>query len=109
MDVSLENAMEVLTKLSDLYDNYKDAERSTKVISELEKLEIEFSAAHESAREYLDSRRDELSSIASETLHIDMEKELNIAESPDQRLPIDMHEESEKLREYSGAGMNSDV
>ena len=57
--------MEVMEKLSDLYIKYVELEKGSKVVTEMEKLEIEFSAATETVREYLDARRDDRSSVTS--------------------------------------------
>ena len=46
----------------------------------MEKLEIEFSVASETAREYLDTRRDDRSSVTSETLTTDMLNQLHITD-----------------------------
>ena len=67
-------------KLSDLYIKYAELEKGSKVVTEMEKLEIEFSAASETAREYLDARRDDRSSVRSETLTIDMLNQLHITD-----------------------------
>ena len=41
--------MEVMEKLSDLYIKYAELEKGSKVVMEMEKIEIEFSAASETA------------------------------------------------------------
>ena len=69
-----------MEKLSDLYIKYAELEKGSKVVTEMEKLEIEFSAASETAREYLDARRDDRSSVTSETLTIDMLNQLHITD-----------------------------
>ncbi|MCG7879401.1 MAG: hypothetical protein N0C90_24170 [Candidatus Thiodiazotropha endolucinida] len=78
LDTRLEHAMVVMEKLSDLYKKNGELDKGSKVVTEMEKLEVEFSAASETAREYLDTRRDERSSVTSETLTIDMLNQLRI-------------------------------
>ena len=45
LDIWMEHAMEVMEKLSDLYIKYSELEKDSKVATEMEKLEIEFSEA----------------------------------------------------------------
>ncbi|MCG8049058.1 MAG: DUF1759 domain-containing protein, partial [Candidatus Thiodiazotropha endolucinida] len=78
LDTRLEHAMVVMEKLSDFYKKNGELDKGSKVVTEMEKLEVEFSAASETAREYLDTRRDERSSVTSETLTIDMLNQLRI-------------------------------
>ena len=61
-----ESAMETMTRLSMEYALLKDREKRKKVVEEMDKLELEFSEANEKAQEYLDARKDELSSLATE-------------------------------------------
>ena len=70
--------MDVIMRLSDLYSSFKESENSKAVTLELEKLESEFSAPSNSARDYLDSRKFDQSSVLSETLHIDLMHGMNI-------------------------------
>ena len=58
--------METMHRLSMGYALYKDREKRKKVVGEMEKLELEFSEVNEKAQEYLDARKDELSSLATE-------------------------------------------
>lgn len=88
-------AMEVTTSLSDLYDSYGESDNCKKVIAESEQIESEFAAASDSAKEYLVSRKDELSSVgsvASETLHIDLLQEMNIADTEEKQFPTESAE-----------------
>lgn len=80
LDSWMENAMETMASLSDLYIKHKELEKGKKVVIEMEKLEDEFSTASETAREYLDSRRDDRSSVTSEILSIDLVHKLNISD-----------------------------
>lgn len=70
--------MDVILQLSNLYSSFKESEYCKAVTSELEKLESEFSATSDSARDYLDSRKFEQSSVLSETLQIDFVHGINI-------------------------------
>ena len=58
--------METMHRLSMLYALLKDREKREKVIEEMDKLELEFSEANEKVQKYLDDRKDELSSLATE-------------------------------------------
>ena len=62
-----ERAMETMHRLSMEYTLLKDREKRKKVVEEMDKLELEYSEANEKAQEYLDARKDELSSMATET------------------------------------------
>ena len=62
-----ERAMETMHRLSMEYALLKDREKRKKVVEEMDKLELEFLEANEKAQEYLDARKDELSSLATET------------------------------------------
>ena len=70
--------MEVMEKLSDLYIKYEELENGSKVVTEMEKIEVEFSTASETAIEFLDARRDNSFSVTSETLTIDMLNKMHI-------------------------------
>ena len=61
-----ERAMETMHRLSMEYALLKDREKRKKVVEEMDKLELEFSEANEKAQEYLDARKEELSSLATE-------------------------------------------
>ena len=58
--------METMHRLSMEYALLKDTEKRKKVAEEIDKLELEFSEANKKAQEYLDARKDELSSLATE-------------------------------------------
>ena len=62
-----ERAMETMHRLSMEYTLLKDREKRKKVVEAMDKLELEYSEANEKAQEYLDARKDELSSMATET------------------------------------------
>ena len=61
-----EGAMETMHRLLMEYALLKDRRKKKKVVKEMDKLELEFSEANEKAQEYLDARKDELSSLATE-------------------------------------------
>ena len=61
-----EHAMETMHRLSTEYALLKDREKRKNVVEEMDKLELEFSEANEKPQEYLDARKDELSSLATE-------------------------------------------
>ena len=53
-------------------------ENSQIIVSELEKIEKNFYTSYESARGYLDSRKDDASSVISDTLSTDLHEGTNI-------------------------------
>jgi len=61
-----ERTMEAMEKLSQEYLRIKEKEKRKKLGDEMDKLEVEFSEAHDKAQEYLDNRKDELSSLATD-------------------------------------------
>ena len=67
-----EVAMEIMASLSHLYMKHKDFEKSRKVLIEIDKIEDDFSSVSEAAREYLDSRRNDRSSVSSDIISIDL-------------------------------------
>ena len=58
--------METMELLSDKYLRLKEKDKRRKLGEEMEKLEMEFSEANEKANEYFESRKDELSSLATD-------------------------------------------
>ena len=58
--------MSTMEELSQEYLSSKEKEKRKKLTGEMDKLEAEFSEVHEKAQEYLDSRKDELSSLATD-------------------------------------------
>lgn len=57
---------------------HNDLEKGKKIVAEMEKLEDEYSMASETAREHLNARRDDRSSVASDILSVDIVQKLNI-------------------------------
>ena len=72
MDGCMELVMKVLENFSDYYIQNGNLQKGQKSVNEMEKNEEEFYTAYEAAREYLDSRRDDASSVASDNLSIDL-------------------------------------
>ena len=61
-----ERTMSTMEELSKEYLSSKEKEKRRKLTGEMDKLEAEFSEVHDKAQEYLDSRKDELSSLATD-------------------------------------------
>ena len=83
MDSCLELVMEVLTNFSDFYSKNGELQKDKKIISEMEKIEEDYYTAYGTAQEYLNSRKDDSSSITSEVLSIDMLQRMNIIDDSD--------------------------
>ena len=77
MDNCMDIVLEVLYNSSDFYLENNDLQKSKKIVCEMEKIEEEFYSAHEAKRDYLDSQRDDQSSILS----IDLREKMNICDS----------------------------
>lgn len=76
-------AMEVLSKFSDFYVQNKWLENRQIIVSEIEKIEENFYTLYESARVYLDLRKDYALSVISDTLSTDLHKGTNIQNHDD--------------------------
>ena len=61
-----ERTMPTMEELSQEYLNSKQKEKRKKLADEMDRLEAEFSEAHDKDQEYLDNRKGELSSLATE-------------------------------------------
>ena len=61
-----ECAIGTMSCLSTEYALLNERTKRKKVVDEMDKLELEFSEANEKAQEYLESRKDELSSLATD-------------------------------------------
>ena len=68
MDTCLEIVMGVLSNFSDFYTKYNELQKSRLVVKKMEKIEEDFYTTSEAAREYLDARKDDKSSITSDIL-----------------------------------------
>ena len=66
--------MEVMTSLSDLYIQIKALDKGKNIVVEMKKMEAEFYIACEAAREYLDSRKDDSSSVSSDILSVELQR-----------------------------------
>jgi len=55
-----------MEELSQEYLSSKEKEKRKKLTSEMDRLEAEFLEAHDKAQEYLDNRKDELSSLGTD-------------------------------------------
>ena len=80
MDGCMELVMKVLENFSEYYIQNGNLQKGQKIVNEMEKIEEEFYTAYEAAREYLDSRRDDASSVASDILSIDLLQRMNITD-----------------------------
>ena len=70
VDSAQERAHSVMKKLADEYSQRKDRIKRQRVGQEMEQLECEFSEAQNRAQEYLDARKDEASSVCTETSEV---------------------------------------
>ena len=59
--------MEDLEALSETYEKRQDSVNISNLSQEIERIEEDFTYAQNRTQDYLDSRKDELSSIASDT------------------------------------------
>ena len=78
MDSCLELVMEILTIFSDFYSKNGELQKDKKIINEMEKIEEDYYTAYGTAKEYLNSRKDDSSSITSDVLSVDMLQRMNI-------------------------------
>ena len=87
MDNFLERVLDVLSNFSDFYTRNKEHQKGKQIVSEMERIEEEFYTASEAAREYLDSHRDDSSSVSSEMLTINLQRTLNINDASSETQP----------------------
>ena len=80
MDTCWKIVMGVLSNFSDLYTKYNELQKSRLVVKQMEKIEGDFYTTSEAAREYLDARKDDKSSIASDILTINFLEKMNISD-----------------------------
>ena len=80
MDGCMELVLKVLSNFSDFYIQNDKIQKGQMIVNEMEKIEEEFYTSYEAAREYLDSRRDEASSVASDILSIDLLQRMDITD-----------------------------
>ena len=63
-----ERTMSTMEELSQEYLSSKEKEKRKKLTNEMDRLEADFSEAHDKAQEYLENGKDELSSLATDAL-----------------------------------------
>ena len=63
-----ERTMSTMEELSQEYLRSKEKEKRKRLTDEMDRLEVEFSETYDKAQEYLDSRKGELSSLATDAL-----------------------------------------
>lgn len=80
MDRYLELVMEVLTIFSDFYTRNGEVQKDKILIREMEKIEKDYYTAYKAAQEYLNSRKDDSSSITADVLSVDMLQQMNITD-----------------------------
>ena len=97
-----ERAMETMHRLSMEYALLKDREKRKKVVEEMDKLELEFSEAKEKAQEYLDARKDELSSLATEASENTRRCRIteSVAKKSAEQIRVDETKHKEKFDDY---------
>ena len=67
LNKQLDKVMEDLEALSETYEKRQDSVNISNLSQEIERIEEDFTYAQNRTQDYLDSRKDELSSIASDT------------------------------------------
>ena len=75
----MEIVMTVISKMSDFYERNGDLINGDRAITEMEKIEKQYEAAHEAALDYLDSRKDDASSCLSNPASIDLVQRINLS------------------------------
>ena len=80
MDGWMELVLKVLANFSDFYIQNGEIQKGQRIVNEMEKIEEEFYTSYEAAREYLDSRQVEASSVASNILSIDLLQRMDITD-----------------------------
>ena len=97
-----ERAMETMHRLSMEYALLKDREKRKKVVEEMDKLELEFSEANEKAQEYLDARKEELSSLATEASENTRRCRIteSVAKKSAEQIRVDETKHKEKFDDY---------
>ena len=75
----MESAMDVMTRLSELFDKNKQKQLNNKVMLEMEKLGDEYSTTYAAAQQYIHTQKEQ-SSETSEILSIDLLGRMNISD-----------------------------
>ena len=76
----MEIVTEVSYKYSDFYTRNGELQKGKRVVSEMETIDEDYCTACETAREYLESRIDDRSSVTSNIMSIDMLLRMNISD-----------------------------
>ena len=79
MDNAMESAMDVMTRLSELFDKNKQKQLNNKVMLEMEKLDDDYSTTYAAAKQYNNTQKEQ-SSETSEILSIDLLGRMNISD-----------------------------
>ena len=79
--------MDVLSKFLDFYIKNQEFQRSTMVANDMVKIEADFYKTSEAAQEYLESRKDDASSVASDILSVDLCQRMNITDDRSETFP----------------------
>ena len=87
MDSCMELVMDVLSKILDFYIKTQEFQRSTMEANEMVKIETDFYRTSEAAQEYLQSRKEDASSVASDILSIDLCQGMNITDDRSETFP----------------------
>ena len=111
LDNCLEEALDVMARLSGLYSKNKEKEKGLKVALESDKLEEDYYSTYDIARHYLRSLKGEQSSETSEILTIDMLNRMNIDDNSgtyEKRDSIGLQETSKKVGIFDSRDKNPD-
>ena len=97
MDSCMEIVMTVLSNLSNFCIRNGDLLKGERVVTEMEKIGEQYEAAHETERDYLDSRKDNASSVSSGVMLIDLLQRMNFNGDREQ-----IYQREEMLTEMPG-------
>ena len=79
LDSCMKIVMTVISNMSDFYERNGDLINGDRAVTEMEKIEKQYEAAHEAALNYLDSRKDDASSCLSNPASIDLVQRINLS------------------------------
>ena len=79
LDSCMEIVMTVISNMSDFYVRNGDLINGDQAVTEMEKIEKQYEAAHEAALDYLDSRKDDASSCLSNPASFDLVQRINLS------------------------------
>ena len=79
LDNAMESAMDVMTRLSELFDKNKQKQLSDKIMLEMEKMDDDYSTTYAAAQHYNHTQKEQ-SSETSEILTIDLLGRMNISD-----------------------------